>query len=324
MDTAKLQRYKEETEEAYRLLERVSEQARGMAHKQRFAETLLPEVWQQNFEALSMLSQKMFSYNNPSSNKPDPAFAVGMIAFLSLLGYGILFYIVIGTNAALLMFGLILGATVLTALLYSVSPSVRKMKQYLKDLELLESQRAEVKVISGQVNYHACASFLIPLVTWLKEEMKPNALLNLDVNTSNYKKSDRFRQTGSFGKGVSQYLFPYLLLKTRLADNTVLQLNIDYQISSQTTSKKSRSGKWKTKIKHKVRIVYVLQLKVARQRYGLVQNELPDDIKLKENEKYLMLRLKATDKTQNMDQLPDFNQIMKLAHKGYGQVKAKA
>lgn len=323
MDTTKLQRYQEETQEAHELLEQVSTQGREMAARQRFSAEQLPEVWQQDFEALGNLNKKTFSYYNPSSNKPDPRFSVGMIAFLSLLGYGVVFYFAIGTNAALLMFGLTIAAAALTALLYSISPSVRKMKQFLKDLELAESQRATIKALSGQVSYKTASSLLVPLVTWLKEEMKPNALLHLDLNTSYYKNADEFKQTGDFGQRATRHLFPYMTLKTRLADGSVFQLNTVYQIDSQTSTKRSRSGKWKAKTKTKVRIMHTLQLRVAQQRYELTTTELPADIKFKESDKWLTIRAKFVDKTSNMDKQPEFDHIMQLAHKAYKYIKVK-
>lgn len=106
-------------------------------------------------------------------------------------------------------------------------------------------------------------SFILPLFAILKEELKPNTNIKLDLDLinqdSNIHKKTKNKQP------LVQLQFPRLSLQARLADGTSFHLKISDNLSRRLRIKKRRY-KTKKKTKFKIKTVIVLQLKFPKNR----------------------------------------------------------
>lgn len=115
-------------------------------------------------------------------------------------------------------------------------------------------------------------TFLTPLIAILKEEVKPNTPINLEVDLrpktkSKHKNVRHFKPRQNItAQQSTDYHIPKINLQARLIDGTSFHLKLSDTIARQKTTKVNARRKRKVKRKYKVKTVAHLQLKFSKQR----------------------------------------------------------
>lgn len=115
-------------------------------------------------------------------------------------------------------------------------------------------------------------TFLIPILAILREEVKPNTQISLELDLkprikSKHKNVRHFKPRQNItAQQSTDYHIPKLNLQARLVDGTSFHLKLSDTIARQKTTKVNARRKRKVKRKYKVKTIANLQLKFSKQR----------------------------------------------------------
>ena len=178
-------------------------------------------------------------------------------------------------------------------------------------------------------------TYLKPLLTFLQEDLKPGSPIAVSFYLSPIKQESFSQGKGpKYSKGAYPecYDHPYqrilLALKLRLQDGNRLMINVTEQLVVTSRTKKSASGKYKTKYKYRKRLISDIKVLINPGRFSC--KSLPTDgessfyIKERNNIPIIGLRAKQQTKSLGEDRMPlehiaTLGQIMTL----YSYIQSK-
>lgn len=153
---------------------------------------------------------------------------------------------------------------------------------------------------------------LLPIVSVISQDIAQDEKLKIDFS-GRYAMSSEFHvnkiaREGRYGKEINTYHFPWLSIQTVLVDGTILNFNCSKHIQDVHVAKRSRSGKYKTKRKYKVKNIFNLRLDLPKDKYVLtgrktanaVSSEVGDKIILKSKSVHKGTDIYASMKAQEM------------------------
>ena len=121
---------------------------------------------------------------------------------------------------------------------------------------------------------------VLPLLTLLREDVPPDEPLDLDLDlrgmTADKQTSEESLQpsAGRYPKIIETYIDdPWLTGRVRLADGAHLRFSVEARVRKRRITKRSSSGKIKTKHKHKVKHRIGVRLGVPKKHYVVATPE---------------------------------------------------
>ena len=282
----------------------------------------LPE-WQKQLETYATLGE-----NQPKTITlhKDSSLSAGCL----VLVFVIIMCFVFGISLSMIGFfkrnSELLGQVIVGGALVSIIPFVLSnyFKKHVRNKKLHKTLAKQQKEINGAVKIptQEFTGFLMPLLHCFSEEIPTDASVEMQVDFRD-KKSAAFAYTPENPVvDWKYYQVPWLHLKTVLVNGATMDLNVIYLVRYRRYSKKSRSGKWKAKEKNKVKVVYEMTLSFPKKRYQVSEPESnTEGIRIKENEKKIVVKNKAFRRSSVLDTMPELSQILLLAKAAYMQVK---
>lgn len=252
-----------------------------------------------------------------------------------LIFAGIMFFIlgaVLGSIGFFQKNGKLLGQVIVGGSLVSIIPFLYSgyFKRYRIKKAIYKTLAVQIKQISGiaTIPNEALKNFVMPLLQFLNEEVPSDRSVELQVDFRDKIKGEFVYTPENMTSGWSYYKVPWFVIKPKLADSTLMHIQINYLIRFRRYSKRSRSGKLKTKTKTKVRLVYELTTHFSKKQYKLKPQKKnkqqlveSNGFKIKESDKKIVLKGKAMQKNLTLDSMPDLTQVVLLAQKAYSQIQ---
>lgn len=290
------------------------------AHRVDDAKTL-PE-WQKYLETYAALGE-----SQPTSvilNK-DSSLPVGCVVLIFMMIMFFIFGITLSMIGPLKNNGALLGQLIVGGVVVSVIPFVLSnyFKKYVRNKKLYKTLAQQKQAASRitKIPTPDFTDFILPLLQYFSEEIPKDTLVELQIDFRD-KKSPEFAYTPEKPTADWKYYqVPWLVFKSRLVDHTLMQLKVSYLVRYRRYSKRGRSGKWKTKTKIKVRIVYELTMQFSKKRYHLAKKSDVAGVKIKENEKKVVVKGKTFTKTSSLPKSPETTQVLGLAKSMYDQIE---
>jgi len=282
----------------------------------------LPE-WQKQLEAYATLGE-----NRPKniSLSKDSSLHAGCVVLIFI----VIMFFVFGITLSMIGFfkqnGELLGQVIVGSVLVSIIPFVLSnyFKRYVRNKKLhkvLAQQKKEINKVA-KVPTNELVNFIMPLIQCFSEEIPKDTPVELQIDLRNKRSADFVYTPENPVIDWKYYQVPWFTLKSRLIDGAVMELKINYLIRYRRYSKKGRSGKWKAKEKIKVKIVYELAMAFPKKRYQSTRLESNTDrLRIKENEKRIVVKTKAFRRSSVLDTVPELSQVLQLAKSAYTQIQ---
>lgn len=157
--------------------------------------------------------------------------------------------------------------------------------------------------------------FIVPTLVLLKEEVKKNQLVHLDLSLADTH-SDKFFKRKI--KDAEFYEQIWLIAKTKLADGTRLQWKAHDVFRYRKYYKHSASGKRKQKIKKKAKFYLDVRVAIPKSRYQL--NKKIGGLDMKEENGYYVFKGKGRNVAETMSGSMEVNLFLSLISGAYRQV----
>ncbi len=143
-------------------------------------------------------------------------------------------------------------------------------------LILVIFQRRKIHTFTSNKNIQ---TFVLPFIYYLKNDVWEENLLHLEIDLN-----PSFA-AGKYNPQDKSYTFEWLKGKTRLMDGSEIQFKVTDIRKKWSVTKRSLSGKYKTKIKYKIVTSYKIFLSWDKKRYPREIGEVPPKFKLKSKQK---------------------------------------
>ncbi|OJJ22055.1 hypothetical protein BKI52_08430 [marine bacterium AO1-C] len=280
--------------------------------------------WQKQLETYAALGEnqpKTITLHKDSSLPSGCVVVVFMIIMSFVFGISLSLFPFFKENSELL------GQVIVGGVLVSIIPFVLSnyFKGYVSNKKLHKILAVQQKEVNGiaKIPTKDLTNFIMPLIQCFSEEIPKDALVELQIDFRDKKSNEFAYNPENPIVDWKYYQVPWLIIKSRLVDNTLMQLKVDYMVRYRRYSKKGRSGKWKAKTKTKVRIVYELTMQFSKKRYSLAkEGTTPAGMKIKEGDRKVVVRNKTFTKTSSLETTPNTTQVLMLAKSVYSQVQS--
>ncbi|HSE99144.1 MAG TPA: hypothetical protein VLD57_12825 [Blastocatellia bacterium] len=177
--------------------------------------------------------------------------------------------------------------------------------------------------------------FLVPMVSILREEMKPGEPLFLHIDlrggllNSKEVPAPRLRTTDKISRwssgNISESFYSDRWLEARgvLADKSRLELQVRDFIRKRVVTRRNARGKTKVKTKYKVKSTIDARLHLPQDDYAVMSAGASggEKINIKPGEKRSAIRVRRTVIARDLESVVPFNQGVDVIARAYRQVK---
>lgn len=153
---------------------------------------------------------------------------------------------------------------------------------------------------------------LLPIVSIISQDIAQNEKMKIYFS-GEYAMSSEFlvnkiEREGRYGKEITSYNFPWLSIQTTLVDGAILTFSCTKHIQKIHVAKRSRSGKYKTKTKQKIKNILNVRLDLPKNKYILsghkavnaITTDIGDIIIIKSKSVYKGTDINTSIKAQGM------------------------
>lgn len=174
-------------------------------------------------------------------------------------------------------------------------------------------------------------NFLYPMLALVREEMHPNAMVQLKFDirywkVDTYKVPKKDLQASRHVTHTDYYEVPIFQLVGKLADGTAIKLEATKNVRERNIRKVNPRGKVKHKTKSKSKMVYAVQMGFPVRSYQpkeIIDHKQSYKLKQSSNEKRHQVKLQQVIVKANQNVLPQHKIFLDLISTAYKQVQRK-
>lgn len=285
-----------------------------------------------SFKHLARQVQGKNFFKKPVSSKA----LVRKFFYTALLGLGSVWIILemVGVKwiSSWIYFLIVVSGSVLYTLLMkqvkkeAVAEAQLKIDNYNQYAPLFQKIRRAESRIEPIYN-----NFLHPMLAFVREEMHPNAMVQLKFDirywkVDTYKVHKKDPQASRYVTHTNFYEVPVFQLTGKLADGTIIKLEATKNVRERNVRKVNPRGKVKHKTKSKSKMIYAVQMGFPVQSYQTKKTSShKQSYKLKQssNEKRHQVKLQQVIVKANQNILPQHKIFLDLISTAYNQVTRK-
>ena len=187
-------------------------------------------------------------------------------------------------------------------------------------LVMAEAIRVNSKLVHFDLTNHL-RIFLMPLLYVLVEKAGERASLTMSLDLRDPIKKEPAKRYKEFENDIKLYDPKYIVAKLKLLDESTMEFIVSDDIRSMRVVK-HKPGKTKIKHKDKVARFYFIRL-VFPKKYYSVKNGSAGSVRLEETADYIVCKLKAKAKSDDITAIISVEEFLKSVEELYGLVEVK-